>query len=131
MTDTSYTDYRNRLNAIEHYHIDPDDPVHHDIWSDVTDVDGTIMIRCIAGRTVTILDIHGTGGATVTGMKPTPYDVNDGDAVTINVSSVVKVRREWPRIELHYRYTGTDRTAVAVFRIPERIRLAGLAASRA
>lgn len=103
---------------LEAYRLNPDDPVHNPVWSDIARDDRGVYATVIAPRPVTILDGQGYDGAGLDGFRP-PITLQPGERFRIPVTIGAHGRRRHPYMRFRYRYADGTRIAAVIWRVPD------------
>ncbi|PWG62648.1 hypothetical protein [Bifidobacterium callitrichidarum] len=95
------------------FRIDPMDPVHNTVWSDVTS-DGDIKV--LADKPVEVLSVEQVGCLSLTCNPKPPVTLQPGDIMRMTVELPVRKRGDAARTIIRYRFVGSDEVAVSEFR---------------
>lgn len=99
--------------AAESFRIDPADPVHNVVWSDV-DPDG--VVRVLAGKPVEVLAVTQQGCLTLDCTPAPPCILQPGGMLRMTVTVPPRKQYDQARTIIRYRFAGETREAFAVFR---------------
>ena len=99
--------------AAEAFRLDPADPVHNVVWSDV-DPDG--VVRVLADKPVEVLEVTQQGCLTLDCTPAPPCILQPGDVLRMTVTVPPRKQYDQARTIIRYRFEGGMREAFAVFR---------------
>ena len=99
--------------AAEAFRLDPADPVHNVVWSDV---DPNGVVRVLADKPVEVLEVTQQGCLTLDCTPTPPCILPPGDRLRITVTVPPRKQYDQARTIIRYRFKGETREAFAAFR---------------